>query len=152
MFGLKWAICRVFTGGANFHFCSARKYTKYFPLTIGMIGVCSELYSSFIMEDAKAFPCMWHYHVQPETDWEREPFLPHSHLSANPLCSMKSLQSPASKHQEETQKPPWRGVIFTPGLEQALKRTGRGKGPTHSPASQQVRSPTMWYGGDLVGC
>lgn len=104
MFGLKWAICRVFRGGAKFNFCSARKYIKYFPLPIGMIGVCFELYSSFIMEDARAFPCMQHFHVQPETDGERKPFLPPSHLSANSLYSVKSLQSPAPKHQEETQK------------------------------------------------
>ena len=104
MFGLKWAICRVFRGGAKFNFCSARKYIKYFPLPIGMIGVCFELYSSFIMEDARAFPCMPHFHVQPKTDGERKPSLPPFHLSANSLYSVKSLQSPAPKHQEETQK------------------------------------------------
>lgn len=70
-----------------------------------MLGVCLGLYGSFIMEDARAFPCMQRYRVQSETGWERERFLRDAHLPANPLCSVKSLQNPAPEHQEKTQKP-----------------------------------------------
>lgn len=49
----KWAICRVFRGGAKFHFRSARKYTKYFPFTDGLLCVCFGLRSSFLLEDAR---------------------------------------------------------------------------------------------------
>lgn len=42
----------------------------------------------------------------------RRGFIPHAHPSSNPLCSIKSLESPDPKSQGETQKPAWEEWLF----------------------------------------
>jgi len=92
MVGQKWAICRIFSGGAKFNFRSARKYTKYFPLTVGLLSVCFGLHSSFILEDAKG-NYMQQFFVEPDPDWE---FKRGASPSFPSLCSRKSLDFPSS--------------------------------------------------------
>lgn len=90
-------------------------------LPIGMIGVCLSYTVVLLWKMPEHFHACSISMFQPETDGERKPFLPPSHLSAISLYSVKSLQSPALNTRKERHRRQHKVIIFPPGLEQALK-------------------------------
>lgn len=98
-----------------------------------------------------------HFHACSVTVFNQRQVGKESDFSVMPICLLipfvqwraYKIQLLSTRRRHRSQ---YQGIIFPPGFDQALKSFGSGEGLTHSPSSEQVRSLTMWYGGDLVAC
>lgn len=72
---------------------------------MGLPGVCLGLYGRSIWEDAEENASSVSMFSQRQTGDARDWLLPYPCPCASLLCSVKSFERPAPKHQEETQKP-----------------------------------------------